>query len=47
MLPFPSLGDLLDSGIEPRSPSLQEDALPSEQLGKPTIGIDFAKQKSR
>ena len=30
MLPFPSLGDLLDSGIEPRSPSLKEDALPSE-----------------
>ena len=29
-LPFPSPGDLPDSGIEPRSPALQADALPSE-----------------
>ena len=29
-LPFPSLGDLPDPGIEPRSPALQEDALTSE-----------------
>ena len=29
-LPFPSPGDLLDPGIEPRSPALQADALPSE-----------------
>ena len=28
---FPSPGDLPDPGIEPRSPALQEDALPSEQ----------------
>ena len=28
--PFPSLGDLPDSGIEPRSPALQADSLPSE-----------------
>ena len=34
-LPFPSAGDLPDSGIEPRSPSLQADALPSEPPGKP------------
>ena len=34
-LPFPSLGDLPDPGIEPRSPSLQADALPSEPPGKP------------
>ena len=27
---FPSPGDLPDPGIEPRSPALQEDALPSE-----------------
>ena len=32
-LPFPSPGDLSDSGIEPRSPSLQADALPSEPPG--------------
>ena len=29
-LPFPSLGDLSDPGIEPRSPALQADALTSE-----------------
>ena len=33
-LPFPSLGDLPDPGIEPRSPVLQADALTSEPLGK-------------
>ena len=33
--PFPSSGDLPDPGIEPRSPVLQEDALPSEPPGKP------------
>jgi len=34
-LPFPSPGDLLDPGIEPRSPALQADSLPSEPPGKP------------
>ena len=34
-LPFPSPGHLPDSGIEPRSPVLQADALPSEPPGKP------------
>ena len=34
-LPFPSPGDLLDPGIEPRSPALQADALLSEPPGKP------------
>ena len=29
-LPFPSLGDLPDRGIEPGSPALQADAFPSE-----------------
>ena len=29
-LPFPSPGDLPDPGIEPRSPELEADALPSE-----------------
>ena len=32
--PCPSPGDLPDSGIEPRSPALQADALTSEPLGK-------------
>ena len=34
-LPFPSPGELPDPGIEPRSPALQADALPSELPGKP------------
>ena len=29
-LPFPSPGDLPNLGIEPRSPELQEDSLPTE-----------------
>ena len=37
-LPFPSPGDLPNPGIEPRSPELQADALPSEPPGKPQIG---------
>ena len=32
-LPFPSPGDLPDSGIEPRSPALQADSLPTELPG--------------
>ena len=32
-LPFPSPGDLPDPGIEPRSPALQADSLPSESPG--------------
>ena len=32
--PFPSPEDLPDPGIEPKSPTLQADALPSEPLGK-------------
>ena len=34
-LPFSSPGDLPDPGIEPGSPALQIDALPSEPPGKP------------
>ena len=33
-LPFPSPGDLPDPGIEPGSPTLQADSLPSEPSGK-------------
>ena len=36
-LPFPSPGDLPDPGIEPGSPALQADALPSEPPGKPMM----------
>ena len=34
-LPIPSPGDLPDPGIEPRSPTMQADSLPSEPPGKP------------
>ena len=37
-LPFLSLGDLLDPGMEPESPALQADYLPSEPPGKPIEG---------
>ena len=33
--PFPSLGDLPQPGIEPGSPVLQTDSLPTESPGKP------------
>ena len=35
-LPFPSPEDLPDPGIEPKSPTLQADSLPTELQGKPT-----------
>ena len=38
-LPFPAPGDLPDPGIEPGSPALQADYLPSEPPGKPTLGV--------
>ena len=34
-LPFPPPGDLPDPGIEPWSPALQADSLPSKPPGKP------------
>ena len=34
-LPFPSPGEFPDPGIEPRSPALQADALPTELRWKP------------
>ena len=37
-LPFPFPGDLPDPGIEPRSPTLQADALTSGPPGKPLSG---------
>ena len=43
-LPFPAPGDLPDPGIEPGSPVLQADSLPSELPGKDLNqnGMDFA-----
>ena len=40
-LPFPSPGDLPDPGIEPGSPALQADVLPSEPPGKPINQLYF------
>jgi len=34
---FPSLGDLPNPGIEPRSPALQADSLSAETQGKPIL----------
>ena len=43
-LPFPSPGDLLDPRIEPWSPTLQADALPSEPPGEPwSVGTEAKK----
>ena len=40
-MPAPSPGDFPDPGIEPRSPALQADSLPSELPGKPkNTGMD-------
>ena len=40
-LPFPSPGDLPDSGIEPGSPALQADALTAELPGNVIDGLYF------
>ena len=40
-LPFPSLGDLPDPGIESRSPVLQADSLLSEPPEKPLMTLWF------
>ena len=35
--PFPSPGDLPNTGVESRSPALQADSLPTEPQGKPKV----------
>ena len=40
-LSFPSPGDLSNPGIEPRSPTLQADALPSEPPGWPGLSTGW------
>ena len=42
-LPLPSPGDLPNPGIEPKSPELQADSLPTELQGKPHLkeGVEF------
>ena len=44
-LPFPSPGDLPHPGLEPGSPALQEDSLPSEPPGK-SLGFHALMQTS-
>ena len=47
-LPFPSLGDLLNPGIEPRSRALHTDSLPSDLPGKPhTLSKVTQKEKDK
>ena len=45
-LPFPSPGDLPNPGIEPGSPALQVDSLPSEPLGKPKTHKNYIMKDS-
>jgi len=40
-LPFPSPGELPNPVIEPRSPALQADSLPTELRGKPHINCQL------
>ena len=42
-LPFPSPGDLPNPGIEPGSPALQADSLPTELQGKPEVSKGLCK----
>jgi len=37
-VPFPSPGDIPNPGINPRSPALQADSLPSEPPETPKVG---------
>ena len=46
-LPFPSPGDLPDPGIQPGSPTLQGDSLPSEPQGSPENHCSILQQWSR
>ena len=43
-LPFPSPGDLPDPGVEPKSPTLQADSLPTETQGSPQGACGEKKQ---
>ena len=45
--PFPSPGDLPKPGIEPRSPALQADSLPSEQPGNVPTSSEILKKNKK
>ena len=40
-LPFPSPGYLPNPGVDPASPALKADSLPSEPLGKALLLLDY------
>ena len=44
-LPFPSPGNLLDPGIEPGSPALQVDSLPTSCEGSPVTYLSYSINK--
>ena len=46
-LPFPSLGDLPDPGVEPGSPALQADSLPLSHQGSSPKGVRVWKTPPR
>ena len=46
-LPFPSPGDLPDSGIKPRSPALQTASLPCEPPGEPLTYLGALQKKKK
>ena len=46
-LPFPSRGDLPDPGIEPKSPTLQEDTLPSVWATREAISFSRGTSRPR
>ena len=46
-LPFPPPGDLPSPEIEPRSPALQADSLPTELQGQPSSAIHQYKIKKK
>ena len=45
-LPFPSPGDLPSPGLQPRSPALQADSLPTGLLGKPWKLLKYTQDPS-
>ena len=45
-VPLPSPVDLPDPGIEPGSPALQADALPSEPPGEPILDESWGEQRA-
>ena len=45
--PFPSPGDLLDPGIEPGSPALHADSLPTDLSGKSLVSWFSLKQTNK